>query len=355
MKRVFQIASVFGCLAFLCGCGSTPGFGPEEPDDPAQPEISGDSVYVKLCTGGELKITTEPLGRETSDRDLFALNVFSEQEKYEGTAENISGYFTPYAYGYFDDLNLVILKLAKSRYYHFALAYIPNGKDVLYQYPDGGYGNPCHCSFAKNGNLNEIVYAAGDGHGILNMATGSSQGKNVSSDLLINSDFNTIERYQGCLYNFSPQTATSVTIHLYRMMVGFKIIAEDFTEGKITLYGNSLEGHKYVMTPKAGHTTNELDVTVESPFMPHPNVGVTPELLAQTGKQFSDTCEEYVTIVYTAPDGEEILLYRKMIAFKRLTKYVMRFSLSDAIANGGIEANVVDAPNGELTEEPWEM
>ncbi len=121
------------------------------------------------------------------------------------------------------------------------------------------------------------------------------------------------------------------------------------------MYGNSLEGHKYVMTPKAGHTTNELDVTVESPFMPHPNVGVTPELLAQTGKQFSDTCEEYVTIVYTAPDGEEILLYRKMIAFKRLTKYVMRFSLSDAIANGGIEANVVDAPNGELTEEPWEM
>lgn len=130
MKRVFQIASVFGCLAFLCGCGSTPGFEPEEPDDPVQPEISSDSVYVKLCTGGELQITTEPLGRATSDRDLFALNVFSEQEKYEGTTENISGYFTPYAYGYFDDLNLVILKLAKSRYYHFALAYIPNGKDV---------------------------------------------------------------------------------------------------------------------------------------------------------------------------------------------------------------------------------
>lgn len=95
------------------------------------------------------------------------------------------------------------------------------------------------------------------------------------------------------------------------MMVGFKIIADDFTEGKITLYGNSLEGHKYVMTPKAGSTTNELAVTVESLFMPHPNVGVTAEILAQTGKQFSDTCEEYVTIVYTAPDGEEILLYRK--------------------------------------------
>lgn len=33
----------------------------------------------------------------------------------------------------------------------------------------------------------------------------------------------------------------------------------------------------------------------------------------------------------------------------------MRFALSDAIANGGLEANVVDAPNGELTEEPWGM
>lgn len=129
---------------FLAGCtesgnGEVPTPGPQDPD---LPEISGDSVYVKLCVGGELKITTEPLGRATSDRDLFALNVFSEQE--------------------------------------------------------------------------------------------------------------------------------------------------------------------------------------------------------------------YVTIVYTAPDGKDILLYKKRITYKRLTKYVMQFSLSDAIANGGIDANIMDAPDGELAEEPWE-
>lgn len=66
MKRLFQIASLLGCLASLCGCGSTPGFEPEEPNDPVLPEISSDSAYVKLCTGGELQITTEPLGRATS-------------------------------------------------------------------------------------------------------------------------------------------------------------------------------------------------------------------------------------------------------------------------------------------------
>lgn len=342
---------------FLAGCtesgsGEVPTPGPQDPD---LPEISSDSVYVKLCVGGELKITTEPLGRATSDRDLFALNVFSEQEKYEGTTENISGDFTPYAYGYFDDLNLIVLKLAKNRYYHFALAYIPNGKDVLYRYPNGNYGNPCHCTFSRNGDLNEMVYAGADGLGYLNTRTGSSQGKDVSSDLLMHSDFNAIERYQGCLYNFSPQESSSVTINLYRMMVGFKIIADDFTEGKITLFGNSSEGCKYVMTPKEGSSTNILDVTVESPFMPHPTIGVRPEILAQTEKQFSDTCQEYVTIVYTTPDGKEILLYKRYITYKRLTKYVMQFSLSDAIVNGGIDANIMDTPGGELAEEPWEM
>lgn len=133
------------------------------------------------------------------------------------------------------------------------------------------------------------------------------------------------------------------------MMVGSGSLQMIFRKLKITLCSTPSQEHKYVMTPQAGNS--KLDVTVETPFMPRPNVGGTPEILAQRGNS-SATLVRTAQQLSTRRLKEKIFCYTKKITFKRLTKYFMRFSLSDAIANGGIDANVADGPIGELTGEP---
>ena len=61
-----------------------------------------------------------------------------------------------------------------------------------------------------------------------------------------------------------------------------------------------------------------------------------------------------VNISYTDDGGNELVLYHNQTFNpERNTKYVLKFSLSDAIANGGISANLAD--EGEMGEKDFQL
>ena len=358
---------IFICLLcssiLLFSCGESSPVDPDLPEIPefSTPEISGDSVIVSMSP--YIHIDTEPLSSRASNNDLYALQVIQQIP-----AKNELGYeFTEdkaYAHGYFDDISKIVIQLAKRYNYSFSLAYIPNGKNLIYQYPEGYYGLPCVNLYGKNGDLNEIIY--GDGFKLDGIGSGATQTKDISSSLLIDNSFSPIERYQGMVVNFNPNKQTSVHIDLYRMMMGFQLNISDFYSGVITLWAGD-NGHKYRIYPD-GDGNGFLDIVIETPGMPNASSIIwewnydydNNKDVITDSTDFSEAIERHINegntslcISYTK-DNKEITLYSNTyFSYTRNTKYKLSFSLSDAIANGGITANIVE--DEEMAEKEFPL
>jgi hypothetical protein len=349
-------------LLFSCGENS-----PVEPDLPEipelpTPEINADTVEVSVKSA--IHIDSEPLSTRASNDDLYALQVIQQIP-----AKNELGYeFTEdraYAHGYFDDLSKIVIQLAKRYNYSFSLAYIPNGKNLIYQYPEGYYGLPCVNLYGKNGDINEIIY--GDSFMLDGIGAGATQTKGISSSLLIDNSFSPIERFQGMVVNFNPNKQTSVHIDLYRMMMGFQLNISDFYSGVITLWAGD-NGHKYRVYPD-GDGNGFLDIVIETPGMPNASSIIwewnhdydNNKDVITDSTDFSEAIERHINegntslcISYTTDDNKEITLYSNTyFSYTRNTKYKLSFSLSDAIANGGITANIVE--DEEMGEEEFPL
>lgn len=346
--RFFPLTLFLGIALFAAGCSTNANdehFIPETPVPEKPIGTSSDSIIITLKAGGEVLLSQEPLTR-TGTNDLYALNVqqsINPLDDYTGR--------TRYAYGYFDNLSNIELVLAKNMYYHFELAYIPNGKNLVHQYPDGHYGNPCNSHNGQNGKLNEVMYSTVAYIGMI--TTGSTQGKGITSPDLDFNMFNTIERYQGLFINYkATDLSTSVTIDLYRMMTGVKLIVDDFTEGVVSV--STRYGIVHSVRPSATSTTNILDVIVEMPFMS--SILFLSTVNYTSGNFILDPQIAEMFVKYTGTDGKSRPLYaNENFEYKRLTKHILRFSISDAINNNGmtIIPNIIDDPNGELQDGGW--
>ncbi len=340
MKRLFLLLFI---PLVLWGCSKESGsiITPNKPD---QPEImDSDSVEVRLTAIGDF--TATPLSsRASSKDDLYALMVtqITPEDGYIGSEPTVVYSHNYYAIGVFDDLNLAVVKLSKKYKYGFDLAYIPNGKKILHKYPNGSYGNPCYAHHNPSLCPNEIRYTTTD---FLWIQYGNSQVKGIDNYMVQENYWNNVCRYQGYVDFFDPNVSDEVKIDLYKQVVGFKLIIDDFTKGEISIQGQFDTAHTYSIKPSANSTTNTLQVEIEM-----------PEIRSTISN--TDTTNPLSTIVqiwYDDGDGNRIPLYRKQnFQYDRNVLYTLRFSLSDAIANGGITANIIDDTD-EMTEQPFEI
>ena len=358
----FKVIFYLLFLAVFAGCSKSdiePNPPTPDPDKPVIPPVSSDSVIVSFKLGGDFKYSEEDMSRSTSN-DLYAVRVYQSQN--ELTTLDVLTKVTLYATGYFDTPSNVVLKLAKNRYYHFEMAYIPNATNLIHQFPEGHYGLPFHAPYSdKKLQINEFLYTTVQEDGI--WATAASQGKGISNYRVQENDFNTIERYQGLLWNFTPDQS-EVKINLYKMMVGLKLIVNDFTEGSIIL--QSVHGHKYTLKPASEGTTNTLDVTVCLMSLPqiidaHLFLNLDEQTdeafreMIKREKPFGDESTGNLQIHYVDKDGDDIVLYNNQsFIFKRNKRHVLEFSVSDAIENGMLSPNVVNEGD-EMEETGWDM
>lgn len=240
------------------------------------------------------------------------------------------------------------------------MTYIPNGKNIVYKESGTNtYGSPFYCLGAggdHTGEYNEFVYT--DERYWYMMMYGGVQKIGVTDYMTQSNLFNDVERYQGVLYDFYATAENPIaTINLYRMMVGFKLIINDFTEGEITL--STMGGYSYSISAQEDSTTATLEQIVELPSMPVVDmvnthfIGWTQEHI-ESQQPFPDEQSFPLYIKYTNSEGNELSLYSNLtFVYQRLKTHVLEFSLPEII-NSGIQSNIKDEINGELDETEWQ-
>lgn len=364
-KTLFLPAFVAVCVA--CGSPQKPldPLKPETPENPGvvMPSISPDSAWVSLSA--KFILGEEPLGSKAGgENDLYVVGIHQIiPAVYPHSGAKYSDY-VKYAYGVFDDLSHAVVKMSKKYHYGICVAYIPNGKTVLKFHGDGIYGPPCQSIYADSGSpshtvakLNQLIY----GYEAPELNHGFAEAADNSTGKLL---WNQVERYQGFVDDWDVSAGTKAEIELYRMMMGLRVTATDFTKGKLIIYGDPSFSIVYQMTP-SDSGTSVLDLVMETPWMPNygniDGLGVNMldwNLENYTAQEMSEIKERKinygwgeVNIKYDDGEGHEMLLYTTSgMLMKRNTRYTLEFSLSDAVANQGIVTNKVD--DGEMEDAP---
>ena len=104
----------------------------EQPNTPAEPEY----VTVSLGLNVELDYEYKPLTRAEENNDLYGIQVYSTPVP---ATENAN--WTKYAYGLFDNVDNLTIKLIRGYEYKFVATMVKDGKDKTYC-SGGKYGEP---------------------------------------------------------------------------------------------------------------------------------------------------------------------------------------------------------------------
>ena len=327
MKKIYWILICVLFTSFL-GCSNS-----DEPEIPTEPPVItppvaiGDSVTVSFKFTGDVDFCTSPMSRVAqSADDLYGLQVYTMNT---GTSYNIN----TYAYGYFDNVDDIKVRLSGIQKYGFTLTYIPNGKNIIYKYPDGHYGRPFASLFHEsyNGAINTIRYSTTAGLDQLGSCAAQTTSSYKEGNSLVE-----VERYQGAVGYVDPRKTNIIEIPLYKQMYGLKIVAKDFTEGSIHIktFDGTTKGPIY---PETNTTTTEHSWIFQLPYMPDCYDAVNGEPRQEVN----------LGIYYRDNDGNETPLFSKMITVERNVMHTFTFSVGD-ILYGGVKPTYKE--DGEMQE-----
>ena len=149
--------------------------------------------------------------------------------------------------------------------------------------------------------------------------------------------------------NYMPEDNNNkIPIELYRWQYGIRIKATDFKSGTITLqaqdYRNTIVS---MQSNSSGISSIELYLEYPANFYEGQFLGYDESYAKKVGP--SD-----IGIYHITSDGDEIpLWFNRNFPFKRMKMYNLEFSLSDAMTNGGIAPDVVEAADESMEEVEW--
>jgi len=321
----------------------------------------------------DIEVSESPMTKSLSSSDLYGLciwerdvdNPFSvdrgqvydengkpckdENGKYLYRNDTIYNYLS-YACWLSDDLTSSAIRLRKDRVYLCAVVYVPDGKNVIYHYGNGQYGNP----FYNNGPSRNPILGAGvhygGGYDMERAIYGAAQARDKRDCMRTANDMNTIDIYYGAKVIKATKNE-EIIVNLYRMMYGLEIQATNLTEGKIHVYGGwnvynyakALDDDAYVysMTPDSP----SLDLVLELSVMPWKfDAG---SLICNTptdGRIENWKSGHTINVDYEYPNGDILRLFSKAIDGKRMVKYTMNFDVAELLQeyNDSFKQNVIE-------------
>ena len=271
-----------------------------EPDAPQKPK----EYVVSLGFTGEISVSESPLSR-ASENDLYGIQVYS--------CPNVDGAttYTKYAYGLFDDTDLMNIKLLEGYKYKFVATMVVDGKNKLLKSNDEGlYTRP----FLKNDSPFEYSQITNSFkitnteyfHGLGSGSTGTQNGHASG-----------FERYYGnCVYIVDD--SKSVSINMKRVNFGIKFIADGLTEGTLSVRMKR---------------TNEILIT--HPETSNENIYTFEDLdPAYTTDNYSETIS--TELIWTKDDDVVVPLGTHDITFKRNVLTTVSIKVADVTTENGI-------------------
>lgn len=297
----------------LASCSS------EEEILPEVPQSAEKYVTVGLGCGGEiLNISDSPLSRATGD-DLYGIQVYSleETDTEDGTAYSESYY----AYGFFTSLDDVTIKLLEEQKYRFKVSVVidafKNGDTDWFGVP---YYNYCN-------NIGEFIYSASD---YLHLSLRERRSKIMH------------DRFYGELDEYTPAENGNVTIDTKRVVYGAKYIAENLTEGSLTIQvTNTNEEELYTVTLTPSAPQDENIYTFEYIYYAwkgnYISTGTYDDTTGKLIYEYTNyTSDGNLTINWTKADGSVTPLGTYTVTFKRNVMTTIRIKAEELTTSNGI-------------------
>lgn len=198
MKRITVLLLMFLCLV---SCNSI--------TDEIEIIENNKEYVVSIGVAGEiLDVTQVPLSKASGD-DLYGIQVVAIKKGESSGAK--------YAYGLFDYINNLSIKLLDGYTYNFIATCIIDGK------------NKIDCSSGKEGITylgpfhsllkNEFIFSLTEG---LNLNYGSNF-------------YPVADRYYGVVKDFDPSQSENIDIEMIKCMTSIKLIVSELKEGKLDI------------------------------------------------------------------------------------------------------------------------
>ena len=298
------VMAVLMCVNFT-SCSSDDG--DIEPNKPQKPK----EYMVSLGFTGEISVSESPLSRtETEEKnDLYGFIVQS--------CPNIEGKtsYEPYAYGLFDDITSIKVKLLDGYKYRFATTMIVNGKNVIRDV-SGQYKWPFNMDLTNEFTYSDALKGYEIEYGHINEPTYERY---------------TADRYYGATSGFVPsEENNSVSIYMKRVVFGAKFVAENLSEG--TLIVSMEKTPTYIgLTPDENEYEN---------------------IFSLYGVKSAYESDEYIenvklNLIWKKEDAVNVPLGEPTISFKRNKLTTVTIKVADLSSDKDISIELEDEEMGE--------
>ncbi len=266
-------------------------------DEPTQDKY----ITVGLgCVRENIDITDSPLSRAaTTTNDLYGIQIYTIEE----------GKATPYAYGVFNTLDNVTVKLLLQKTYKFFISVVIDGCVPDFNFlvmGDGGYNGAGQFAYSTSSYLDTSFIGYSNGPGWR------------------------FERFYGILDNYTPVENENVIIEAKRVSYGTKYIAENLSEGCIDIDVANREKSLYKVNLTTTNYENDNIYTFSNIFTAYKN------------NDYS--AEKDLTITWKKDNGEVVPLGTYTVTFKRNIKTTIRIKAGDLSINNGITVTKEDTP-----------
>lgn len=288
---------------------------------------TNDYVSIGIKIGGELKITETPLARTTYENpNVYAVQIYEKVE-----LENDDFYYSPYAYGLFDNLNQCIMKLNPDKKYRVEVSLVENTRNVIVsEYMKNGvpaltypYTTRSRMNWDTYWNL--FKYTSEDY--FEHMCTGSATLDSNYQAIV----YREVNRYYGIIDDYTPVNGETIHVNMKRMVFGVKFTVVNLHEGTITIRFNGL-------------STRQTDYKIEHGS--DNTFEAVLSLLGGTKRWIDDDYIENVpiTILHDVDGKNSREIYKGSFQVRRLMQYNIDFDASDdrveTGSNGGITVSL---------------
>ena len=311
--KALRFLSLLLTMMTLWSCSSN-----EEVITPEVEELAKEYM-VSIGFKGEITFSEAPLSR-ASGNDLYGIQVYSC-----GATDEENNY-KEYAYGLFDDLETMNIKLIEGYKYKFISTMIVNGKNIIFNV-DGLYSSPF--GYLTDPLLNNSFTYSND-----ETLTGSTEVGNIKygySSLTNNFQGHrpNIDRYYGEYTDYVPAENGNVSINMKRTVYGLKVTANNLTEGTLSI----------AMAEAPVVTIAHPDTEVEDIFT------FRYVSKAYSTEDYSETIA--TTFTWNRTDGVAIPLGTHDIAFKRNKQTIVTVEINDASVQNALSLSLESETMGE--------
>lgn len=298
MKKILLSLSAILTLLFSSSCT-------EEVSMDENTVDNEEYVTVNIKLGGEiLNVTQEPMTKGLTNNDLTAIQI--NEVVVNDYEEEV-----PYAWGLFDDVSNISVKLKKGSKYDIEATTVVNGKSIM-KFNSEGYDTPLTlsnggfttCTFATNGmDISSKVH-------FYNLS--SSEVGLKGFDLI--SQYSNVDKYYYTNI-FVAEEGVSVDLDMKRVSAGLKVVTNNLTEG--ALFIESRDFPKIEINPD-----EEYDEIYTIPWY------VT---MGMENKWGDDDCKTSTMMTFTYQDasGEKTQIASQKIEFTRNKKTVITVNIPD--------------------------